>query len=101
MPEPKASGKSAFNVSYNGCGRRHAADSALDRASDDGSGPPGIRPPGDQASWRSGPQRDQAKLATTSCSVGKRPVAFLEKAGRPSTTISKTPPPLLRKATRA
>ena len=30
---------------------------------------------------------------STSPSVGKSPVAFLEKARRPSTRISKTPPP--------
>ena len=39
------------------------------------------------------------KADVTSCSVGKRPVAFLEKASLPSTVISKTPPPDLRSPT--
>jgi len=33
-----------------------------------------------------------APTASISSSVGKRPVAFFEKANRPSTVISKTPP---------
>lgn len=43
----------------------------------------------------------QPRAETTSCSVGNRPTAFLEKVSRPSTVISKTPPPLLRSVTLA
>jgi hypothetical protein len=37
----------------------------------------------------------------TSASVGNRLVAFFEKASRPSTVISNTPPPLFRRLTEA
>jgi len=35
----------------------------------------------------------QVRQSATSSLVGKRPVAFFENASRPSTRISKTPPP--------
>ena len=45
--------------------------------------------------------RHQAMAPSTSSSDGNRPTAFLEKASRPSTVISKTPPPDLRSLTSA
>ena len=39
--------------------------------------------------------------SATSVSVGNRPACFLEKRSLPSTVISNTPPPDLRKSTLA
>jgi len=57
--------------------RRHAAGNAL---------------PLHQGVW----SVHEARVPSTSSSVGNRPVAFFEKANLPFTVISKTPPPDLR-----